>query len=489
MSGPGQIDTKLNARPMGADTTPTADINLSNFDIDHTEVKQELRDHLVNVVIPALKKNGTATVKLVGSADRQGDEIPGHNLQLSRERANAIKKILNANGISAQVTDSQGAGAPLAGPLDNPADRGVRIELVTPTKIEAITLHTDDWIRQLKWDDVVGLKGADGRAIERFNIQVRISGAPRLFMPETFLLQQPVETYIPQFVSHWNLPVAPKSVQPSDDNVTSYRDSGPLNKFNLADRNASKVGFAIINRATVPIDFRIYPLGFVNRGVAAVNVPGSEMGGEIGPEQLLRAGGVERFFMTGPDKIVVKWFVRRPATIFAFSNNGTRDGCLSSVGECWASPKMLQEVWKNQKDMRALILAAPFILKMNIVNGSVAMGGPGAEWAKMLENRNGPFQAIVGYDDDAPDIGSVGADIAKRFGTIMHGLTDGAAFVDAWLSINAEHDGKNTWNAVGMDKRGYKWIVAQKPDFRDKEFYWPPWGGDKPVIAGPVPIM
>jgi len=134
--------------------------------------------------------------------------------------------------------------------------------------------------------------------------------------------------------------------------------------------------------------------------------------------------------------------VRRPATILAFSNNGTRDGCLSTVGECLFSPTKLQELWKGQKEMRVLVLAAPHILKMNIP-GPIAVGGPGAEWAKMLESKNGPFQAIVGYDDDAPDIGSVGADIARQLGKAMSkGLADGAAFVDAWLAINAEHDGK-----------------------------------------------
>jgi hypothetical protein len=142
MSGPGQIDTKQNARPMGGGTTPNADFNLFNFEIDKTDVKPELREHLEKVVIPALKKNGNAAVKLVGSADRQGD--PVHNKQLSIDRANAIKKILNDHGISAQVTDTQGAGAPAVGPMDNPADRGVRIALDTPTKIDAITLHTDD---------------------------------------------------------------------------------------------------------------------------------------------------------------------------------------------------------------------------------------------------------------------------------------------------------------------------------------------------------
>jgi len=191
MSGPGQIETKTNARPTGAGTTRNADFNLYNFEIDKADVKPALREHLEKVVIPALKKNPKAAVKLVGSADRQGD--PTRNKELSIERANAIKKILEENGVSAQVADSQGAGAPETGPLDNPTDRGVKIALDVPIRIEAITLHTDDWARELKWDDVVGLKGEDGRPIERFNIQVKVSGAPRMFMAETFLLQRSVE--------------------------------------------------------------------------------------------------------------------------------------------------------------------------------------------------------------------------------------------------------------------------------------------------------
>ena len=488
MSGPGQIEIKNNARPTGAGETRNADFNLSNFEIDKTDVKPELREHLEKVVIPALKKNPGGVVKLVGSADRQGD--PEHNRQLSIDRANAIKKILNDNGISAQVADTRGAGAPDTGPLDNPSDRGVHIALDVPITIEAITLHTDDWARELKWDDVVGLKGEDGRRIERFNIQVKVSGAPRMFMPEAFLLQRSVEQRprSGQFMSHWLLPRAPQAFQPNDDNLTAYRDSGPLSKFDLDDRSASRAGFALINREKVPIDFDVTPGNFVPRGVAAVKVAGSDQDDRIGPEQLLRAGGVGRFVMTGSDKIVTKWFVRRPATVFAFSNNGTREGCLSTVGECWAAPKTLQELWKDQKEMRALILAAPFVLKMNIVNGVMAVGGPGAEWAKMLESKNGPFMAIVGYDDEAPDIGSVGADIAKRLGKVMSkGIADGAAFVDAWLAINAKHDGKNTWNAVGMDRRGYKWIVARSAWSRSFDAF-PFISGDGYKIVGPVPI-
>jgi len=487
MSGPGQIETKNNARPTGAGNTRTADFNLYNFEIDKADVKPALREHLEKVVIPALKKNPKAAVKLVGSADRQGN--PVRNKELSIERANAIKKILEENGVSAQIADSQGAGAPETGPQDNPADRAVRIALDVPIKIEAITLHTDDWARELKWDDVVGLKGEDGRPIERFNIQVKVSGAPRMFMAETFLVQRSVEERPRNgpFTSHWLLPLAPPSAQPADDNLTVYRDSGPLKKFGLTDRNADRVGLAIINREKVPIDFGLAPGSFVSRGVAAVMVPGSDQDDRIGAEQLLRSGGVGRFVMTGPDKIVTKWFVRRPATILAFSNNGRRDGCLSTVGECWFSPTKLQELWKGQKEMRVLVLAAPHILKMNIP-GPIAVGGPGAEWAKMLESKNGPFQAIVGYDDDAPAIGSVGADIARQLGKAMSkGLADGAAFVDAWLAINAEHDGKNTWNAVGMDKRGYKWIVERSAWSRSFDTF-PFISGDGYKIVGPVPI-
>ena len=267
-----------------------------------------------------------------------------------------------------------------------------------------------------------------------------------------------------------------------------YRDGGPLDKFSLGDRNAGRLGLAIINRETVPVDFGLDASTFIDRGVAAVKAPGSEADGRIGPERLLRAGGVERFVMVGPEKIAVKWFVRRPATIFAFSNNGTKDGRLSTVGECWASPKELRDVWKDQKTTQALILAAPFILNMNIVQGAFAVGGPGAEWAQMLTNRQGPFVAILGYSDFAPDIGSVGADIAKRLGKIMSkGLPDGAALVDAWLSINAEHSGKHAWNAVGMDGRGYKWIVERSAWSRSFDTI-PFISGDKYRIVGPVPI-
>jgi hypothetical protein len=488
MGGRGEIETKTNARSTGTGTTRNADFNLYNFEIDKADVKPELRDHLEKIVIPALKKNPKAVVKLVGSADRQGP--PQRNKELSVERANAIKTILEENGVTAQVTESQGAGAPDVGPLDNPVDRGVRLALDVPIKIEAITLHTDDWARELKWDDVIGLKGEDGRPIERFNIQVTVSGAPRMFMQDAFLLQRSVEQRPRNgpFTSHWLLPLAPQSFQPSDDNLTSYRDSGPLKKFDLGDRDAGRAGLAIINRESVPIDFGLAPGSIVPRGVAAVKVPGSDQDDRIGPEQLLRAGGVGRFVMTGPDRIVVKWFVRRPATVFAFSNNGNRDGCLSTVGECWFSPKQLQGLWKGQKDMRVLVLAAPFILNMNRVSGAVAVGGPGAEWAKMLESKNGPFQAIVGYDAEAPDIGNVGGDIAKRLGKVMSkGLADGAAFVDAWLKINAEHDGKNTWNAVGMDRRGYKWIVERSAWSRSFDTV-PFISGDGYKIVGPVPI-
>jgi len=72
MGGRGEIETKTNARSTGTGTTRSADFNLYNFEIDKADVKPELRDHLEKIVIPALKRNPKAVVKIVGSADRQG---------------------------------------------------------------------------------------------------------------------------------------------------------------------------------------------------------------------------------------------------------------------------------------------------------------------------------------------------------------------------------------------------------------------------------
>ena len=64
----------------------------------------------------------------------------------------------------------------------------------------------------------------------------------------------------------------------------------------------------------------------------------------------------------------------------------------------------------------------------------------------------------------------------------------GDQHADAWMDINAAHSGKNTWNAVAMDRRGYFWIEAKRPNATDKEFYTTVFG-HKPVIKGPASIM
>ena len=66
-------------------------------------------------------------------------------------------------------------------------------------------------------------------------------------------------------------------------------------------------------------------------------------------------------------------------------------------------------------------------------------------------------------------------------------LTDGVVLVDVWSAINAKHDGKNTWNAVGMDKRGYRWIVERSAWSRSFDTI-PFISGDGYKIVGPVPI-
>jgi hypothetical protein len=134
-----------------------------------------------------------------------------------------------------------------------------------------------------------------------------------------------------------------------------------------------------------------------------------------------------------------------------------------------------------------LILGAPHVLQMGFSNGA-AVGGPGAKWAALLKSKGGPLTAILGYRGDSPDIGSVGKSIAALMGEkISAGLKDDA-WVKTWLLLNAEHSGKDTWSAVGMDTTGYYWIQARS--LWSRSFDKLPFiSGDKYKIVGPAPMV
>jgi hypothetical protein len=67
----GQVAVKKNT----SGATPNVDANLFDFTNGESTLKPKHIEHLVNDVIPALKQNGKAKAKLIGSADASGEGL------------------------------------------------------------------------------------------------------------------------------------------------------------------------------------------------------------------------------------------------------------------------------------------------------------------------------------------------------------------------------------------------------------------------------
>lgn len=491
--GPGEILIQPSQRGKIIDV----DVRLFNFEIDVAgPLKKEHLDFLRTQILPAVQANRGASIFLIGSASRSGKE--GHNLGLSRRRAEEVQRILAP--VNAQIVDSFGRGAPKSGPIEEKHDRAVFMFIAFPTELD-IGFFTDDWKRAVNWEDVAQFGALPPAPLDHLNLQVTLTGAPRTLstgsgapaqvVPVPFNLEavgQRGSRWIARRT--WQLPIVPETVQPANVLQARYRLSDTVSGMGFAALPGGK-SVAVVNRQATPIAFDVE--NWADHGTAQQGIPSSESLNRIDAQRLMRSGGVEWISLTGKfagDLWRIGCFVRSPATAFFYSGNsgvGSNASCLSRVGECWISPAELQKFWRLPLGMQVLILAAPNVLGMKF-HGGLAAAGPGASWAKLLQSKGGPLTAILGYDDDAPST-SVMADIASSMAERLAGGLSGNQFVDTWLAINANHDGKNTWNAVGMDARGYFWIKAEKPDFRDKEFYTKPFGGNKPVITGPALIV
>ena len=352
----------------------------------------------------------------------------------------------------------------------------------------------------MNWDDIVGFGGLPPTPLNRLNIQVTLTGVPRSLStgvaapvavaPSEFNFDGAGirgSRYSPR--RSWKIPLAPPLEQPANPVQTVYRLSDTVGGMGFPVFAGDK-GYAAVNREGVPIDFSVNAPHWSDRESAQQGLASSASQGRIDAKRLMRAGGVEAVTITGmafKKTFNIGCFVRGPATAFFYSGNsgaGSNASCLSRVGECWMSPDDLVTDWRGQNALDVLILAAPRVLAMNFAGG-VAVGGPGRSWAKLLTGRGGPLTAILGYDDDAPSVDVI-KDIASQMGDRLAGGASGTQYVDAWLDINVDHDGKNTWNAVGMDRRGYFWIGTERATIVDKRW----WGmhSDKPVIVGPAPI-
>jgi hypothetical protein len=387
----------------------------------------------------------------------------------------------------------------MSGPLEDKHDRAVFMYMAFPVVI-GLKFRTDDWSRDVNWDDIVGFGALPSAPLSRLNLQLTLTGAPRSLSTGSGIA---VETVPPEFVlkaegsrgghsiakKKWSLSAAPKSAQPANPSQTLYRLSETVNDMGFTATPGER-GVAVVQGGGVNFDVPAW----ADRGWAQPGVPSSESLDKIDSQRLMRAGGVEFIYLypsspaKDPQLRRARCLIRSPATVFFYSGksgSGPNARCLSRAGECWISPDELMKHWLQPFAMDVLILAAPNVLAMTLVSG-VAVAGPGSGWARLLRGKSpsGSLTAILGYGDDAPST-DVLREIAASMAARLAGGLSGAQFVDAWLAINSSQDAGNTWNAVGMDGRGYFWIDAERPDIRDKE-WWK--GGNKPVITGPVPI-
>ena len=105
---------------------------------------------------------------------------------------------------------------------------------------------------------------------------------------------------------------------------------------------------------------------------------------------------------------------------------------------------------------------------------------------KISNGAGGSLTTILGYRGVAPADDPVGTEIAQRMSaTIAGGLSD-EQWVLAWLKINGDHPGQNTYNAAGIDSRGFWWIKERSTWDRSHDFFF--WTGPGYVIAGPAPL-
>ncbi len=465
--------------------------SLYNFDIDVPVLKSEHKTFLNQTVIPMLKTNPDTRLALTGSASRSGDRA--HNKDLSGNRAKALLDHLSANGVGGQVVESIGLGQPPnAGPIESDGDRSVSLFGSFPVDLTDIEIYTDDWSRELEWDDIVGLGGTDNKWIQQLNIQATVWGGSYGFMPAEFPLEANgtrAGRPIPQ--KTWTLTKGPAPADPANL-WTTYRKSGSVDALGFT-YQYSYPGTASITRRNINVDLNLDRANWVDRGRAFQGQNGVK-GYEIpDPKRLLDAGGGEVFSLISP--LNTKWqprtqpkcLLRSPADVFLYAGDGNAAGCLAWKSACWAQPDRVITKWRSNSGMKALILAAPSILQMNIVNG-FAMGGPGAKWAPLLKSKAGLVTTNLGYRDAAPSLIDVEEEIADKMGKrIAAGLKDDE-WAQAWLTINGDHPGQNTWNAVAMDSKGYWWIepwsvpsrMADGVKIITKKNY---------VIVGPVPII
>jgi hypothetical protein len=449
-------------------------VDLYNFDIDVARpLKDEHKKFLNEKIVPALVANKNAKYILMGSASRSGED--DHNHVLSGARAEEVQSFLAANNVGSQIVQFPIAlGEPKEGKNEDERDRAVFVYLDLPIKLEDLTLWTDDWSRSYRLDDMIGLLGTDKKSIDKINIQVEASGAPRIWdlgnlstavMPTSFPLDAKATRDGKTLIrTRWDVPKADAKFQPTDRSRTVYHLSGSVAEMGFSiNREPSYAG--IVGNGTY---WSFFPSGWASRGtLGAGNRSDDARFDEV---RLLQAGGYELIGLSvrmsdRQQTEDLTWVLRSPADVFYYSGTSV-------------SPVFLRENWKTQSDIKVLIIGAMPALAMNVVQG-VATGGSGAGWASLLKTKGGPLTTILGYRDGVPSPGDQ-QDIARAMGAAVTSASTDDQWANLWL-------GNNTPGAVVMNRSGYWWIRERSwahERIYDKSVFW----GDKYTIEGPAPI-
>src|SRR5262245_3605322 len=178
MGRPGKVglkDTRLSAETVALEI----EVHTYNFDVNIATLKDEHVKFIKEQVVPALNDNPYASIVLLGTASKSGED--DYNKTLSVNRATEVKNALSKSGIAISriMWDGLGNTASESKSNEDDADRAVRMYLNCPITVDKVSLWTDSWSRELEWDDIIGMDTSDKKAINNINIQIDAKGAPR----------------------------------------------------------------------------------------------------------------------------------------------------------------------------------------------------------------------------------------------------------------------------------------------------------------------
>ncbi len=372
-----------------------------------------------------------------------------------------------------------------------------------PATVTSVRFMYNDWADEVEHTlDVIGLP-VEGERLSDLNVMATVAGSsppPSLrvslnsYEPASRLKGRGSYITYPELEL---LPFSPKGLPPS---TTAYRGSVKNLENYMVDADGWKeVATVARGGGTSDIFFRkpLLAKGWLSRGVGhqpkvGTLDPGNEARQEPASELLFKCGGVEVIeaavqpqpgLTVGPK--AREWaFVRSAADVFYYSGHGAfwNGGLILPNHDNWLTPEALLDYWRRQPktgkgpmDLDVFFIAGCSVLYIDFDNP----GNPyshGRRWAELLNNRQGPLVALLGYGagkeaPPSPRGGKAPADsdgkghqtgnlIAQRMAEAMAGGLAYKDYAAKWVEINRK---AGIYTAIGIDVwEGYR--DALNPD-------------------------